>query len=81
MTTSHKKRVPVGRNGECNPRQLAFIEEYISNGFNSTRAYIKAYEKKESKENMNSIWVNANRVLTSPRVQKELKKRQSVLTF
>lgn len=55
-----------------NHRQLEFINQYLSNGFNSTQAYMIAYETSYETANR-----SAYRVFNHPEVNAEIKRRQA----
>lgn len=60
---------------ECTPRQKEFCEYYISNGFNGTQAYMKAFDTKDK----DSASKCANKLKRMTKIQKYLAKIQEEL--
>lgn len=56
---------------ELNPNQKIFVEEYLSNNFNTIKAYMVAYPKCEAA----SLSGCAYRLKGQPHIQKEINKR------
>lgn len=61
---------------KLNPKQIIFIEEYITNGNNATLAYTKAGYKAKG----NVATVNASRLLTNANIKAEIDKRLAKAT-
>lgn len=55
----------------CSESQLAFVEEYFINGFNATEAYLKTNRTKKR----TTAQVEANRVLTYPKIREIISRR------
>lgn len=60
---------------ELNPRQKMFVENYLFNGNNGTKAYMAAYEN----ENERSSAVRASELLKRDKISKQIATRQAEL--
>ncbi|WP_203246325.1 terminase small subunit [Sporosarcina beigongshangi] len=58
---------------ELNPRQKMFVENYLFNGNNGTKAYMVAYEN----DNERSSAVRASELLKREKISKEIDRRQA----
>jgi len=67
-----KKKVDKrkGKNGKLTIKEELFKNEYLLNGFNATRAYMKAYLLEE--EDYNSCGVAAYAMIRNPKIRKEI---------
>jgi hypothetical protein len=62
-----RKIIPQWKEIGLTPKQIRFLAEYVSNGFNATRAYLKHIAYKGTKEE--SAWVRACELLRHVKVK------------
>ena len=65
----------MAKEKQCTPKQLAFIEEYMRNGYDETDAYVVAYDKK----NRLSAYKDGRALLRLPWVRDEIMRRKKTL--
>lgn len=61
---------------KLNKKELQFINEYLSNGFNGSKAYKKVYKSCKSD---GTARTEASKLLAKPNIKKEIEKRQEEL--
>lgn len=61
---------------KLNKKELQFINEYLSNGFNGSKAYKKVYKSCKSD---GTARTEASKLLAKPNIKKEIDKRQEEL--
>lgn len=59
-----------------NQKHIKFLEEYMINGFNATKAYLYAYPN----VNENTAGVNGHKLLGTTKIKAEIERRQQELS-
>ncbi len=59
----------------CQPKELAFMAEYIGNGYNGTKAHMTVYKN----ENINTAAPAVNKLLRRDSVIKEIERQEKSL--
>jgi len=77
MSKTPKKKRPIDQwtdqelQEDCTDSQLAFIQEYLANGFNATQAYLDTNQTDKA----STAQVEAHRVLSYPKISELIRRR------